>query len=87
MKKDQRTARAYEPIPRANDTPVASTTESQKRKLPMGFLYLFVALARRASEDKSVQELQNLSGLIESEIQELQKDKSKLRVRDVFRRK
>jgi hypothetical protein len=87
MKKDQRTALANESVPMAYDTYIASTVEAEKRKPTMGFLYLFVALARRASEDKSVQELQNLSGLIEAEIQELQKDKSKLRVRDVLRKK
>jgi hypothetical protein len=87
MKKNQRITPANESMPIAYDTYSASTLEAEKRKPSMGFLYLFMALARRASEDKSVQELQNLSGLIEAEIQELQKDKSKLRVRDVLRKK
>jgi hypothetical protein len=84
MKKEQRITQASAYMPMAYNMDAA--TEAEKRRPQTGFLYLFVALARRASADKGVQELQNLSGLIEAEIHELQKDKSKLRVRDVLRK-
>jgi hypothetical protein len=63
----------------------ASYAEAEKRKPLSNFFYLFIALVRRASADKEVQELQNLSDLIETEIQELKK--TKLRVRDVLHKK
>jgi hypothetical protein len=53
MKKDRRATPANEIMPMAYHTYIASTAEAEKRKSPMGFLYLFVAMARRASEDKS----------------------------------
>lgn len=58
------------------------TTENEKKSLA-GFLYLFVALARRNSKEESVRELQRLSGLIEAEINELQNTKG-ARLRDLF---
>lgn len=57
----------------------------ENRKSRAGFLYLFAALARRASQENGVAELQRLSGLIEKEIAELQKSK-RARVRDVLRK-
>lgn len=57
-----------------------------KRKSRAGFLYLFAALARRASHDNGVGELQRLSGLIEAEIAELQKSKKQVRLRDILRK-
>jgi hypothetical protein len=74
-------------MPMAYDRYVVLSSEEKKRKSQTGFLYLFVALARRASADKGIQDLQHLSGLIEAEIEELQKDKRKLRLRDVFGKK
>lgn len=86
MEKEQRISAAYQPLPMAYDTYNTSSLEAEKRKPHTGLLYLFVALARRVSSDKGVQELQHLSGLIEAEIMELQKS-TKLRVRDVLRKK
>lgn len=57
----------------------------EERASRAGFLYLFAALARRASQDTAMTELQRLSGLIEAEIIELQKSK-KVRLRDVLRK-
>lgn len=57
------------------------------KKSQAGFLYLFAALARRASQENGVTELQRLSGLIESEIKALQDNKNKMRLRDVIRRR
>jgi hypothetical protein len=53
----------------------AYTTENEKKSLA-GFLYLFVALARKKSQEESVKELRRLSGLIEAEITELQNCKT-----------
>lgn len=58
----------------------------EERKSRAGFLYLFAALARRASQDTAMTELQRLSGLIESEIAELQKGKKQIRLRDALRK-
>lgn len=60
-------------------------TEKDSRKSQAGFLYLFAALARRASQEKGVTELQRLSGLIEAEITALQNNKNRMRLRDVIR--
>jgi hypothetical protein len=87
MKKEQRTLPVSEYIPMNSEMDGASTVEAEKRKSQTGFLYLFVALAKRVSSCKGVLELQDLSGLIEAEIKELQNNKSKLRVRDVLRTK
>lgn len=56
----------------------------EKRKSRSGFLYLFAALARKASQENGIDELKRLSGLIESEIAELHKT-SNIRLRDVWR--
>jgi hypothetical protein len=87
MQKKKKTITAPGVMPLAYDKCIALSLEKEKAKSQTGFLYLFVALARRASADKDVQDLQHLSGLIEAEIEELQKNKSKLRLRDVFGKK
>lgn len=58
-------------------------TENEKKSLA-GFLYLFVALARKKTKQKEVKELRRLSGLIEAEITELQNAKNNTRLKDVF---
>jgi hypothetical protein len=50
-----------------------------ERKSQAGFLYLFAALARRASQEDDVQELKKLSGLIESKISSLHQNKKRKR--------
>lgn len=57
------------------------------KKNKAGFLYLFAALARRASQENDISELQRLSGLIEAEITELQNTKNPVRLRDVVKRR
>lgn len=59
------------------------TTENEKKSLA-GFLYLFVALARRNAKEEGVKELQRLSGLIEAEITQLQDTRNNTRLRDLF---
>jgi len=49
--------------------------QARARKSKAGFLFLFAALARRASQEKGFTEFQRLSGLIEAEISALQKSK------------
>jgi len=59
------------------------STQNEKKSLA-GFLYLFAELARKKSQEESVNELKRLSGLIEAEISELQNTKSNTRLRDLF---
>lgn len=66
-------------------TKAKTYTSEKEKKSVAGFLYLFVALARRKSQEESVKQLQRLSGLIESEISELQHAKRKIRLRDVVK--
>ncbi len=61
--------------------------QENAKKSQAGFLYLFAALARRASQEDSVSELKRLSGLIEAEISELQKGKNASSLRDVIKKK
>lgn len=63
----------------------ASRLEMRKGNKLSAFFYSVAVLFRRAAAGREVEELQNLSNLIEAEIQALQKNK--IRLKDVFRRK
>jgi hypothetical protein len=60
---------------------------TKERKSKAGFLYLFAALARRASQEKGMSDLQRLSHLIEAEVSELQNTKNTVKLRDAIGKK